>query len=58
MGMMDHEALREEAENCRRDALTHLGRPEASFLISAAKTFEELAEAERRIQVRPERGHA
>ena len=52
MDMMDHEALREEAQNCRREALTYLGRREASFLVSAAKAFEELAEADRRIQVR------
>ncbi|MGZ2412266.1 hypothetical protein ACUXST_001687 [Sphingomonas sp. F9_3S_D5_B_2] len=58
MGMMNHDSLSEEADNCRRRALAYLGHPEATFLLSAARTFEELAEAERRIQVRPPRDYA
>jgi hypothetical protein len=38
--------LREEAETCRRRALTYIGQPEATFLIKAAKAFDELADAE------------
>lgn len=32
----------EEAENCRRQARSYLGRPEASFLLRVAEAFEEL----------------
>lgn len=32
----------EEAENCRRQAISYLGRPEAPFLLRVAKAFEEL----------------
>ena len=32
----------EEAENCRRQALAYLGRPEASFLLRVAEAFEGL----------------
>lgn len=48
MGPIDHSALREEAETCRRRALAYLGRPEATFLISAASAFDELAAREHR----------
>ncbi len=44
---MDHIGLLEEAENCRRKALAYLGQPEATFLLRAAKAFEEL-DAEKR----------
>ncbi len=49
--------LREDAENCRRTALAYLGQPEATFLLSAAKAFEELADAEDRshLRTRPDR---
>ena len=40
--------LRQDAENCRRMALVYLGQPEATFLISAATAFEELADEEDR----------
>ena len=33
----------EEAENCRRQALAYLGRPEAGFLLRLARGFEQLA---------------
>ena len=39
---MDQIGLLEEAENCRRKALTYLGQPEATFLLRVAKAFEEL----------------
>jgi hypothetical protein len=31
-----------EAETCRREALQHLGKPEASFLLRLARAFDEL----------------
>jgi hypothetical protein len=31
-----------EAETCRREALQHLGKPEASFLLRVARAFDEL----------------
>jgi len=33
----------EEAETCRRKALAYLGCPEAPFLLSLAKAFDDLA---------------
>lgn len=39
---MDQIGLLEEAENCRRRAITYLGLPEAMFLLRVAKAFEEL----------------
>lgn len=36
--------LHEEAESCRRQAIAYLGRPEASFLLNAAREFERVAE--------------
>lgn len=39
--------LREEAQNCRRIASAYEGRPESSFLFSAAKAFDELADVGR-----------
>ena len=38
--------LREEAEICRRKALAYIGLPEATFLMRAAQTFDDLASAE------------
>ena len=31
-----------EAESCRREALRHLGKPEAAFLLRVARAFDEL----------------
>ncbi len=44
---MDNIRLLEEADNCRRKALAYLGQPEATFLLKAAKAFEELDLKER-----------
>jgi hypothetical protein len=41
---MDSLDLREEAEDCRRKALSYLGRPEATFLIRVARELDKLAE--------------
>ncbi len=41
---MDHQSLHDQAEECRRRALAYLGRPEAVFLLDAAREFERLAE--------------
>jgi hypothetical protein len=41
---LDSASLREEAEDCRRKALSYLGRPEATFLIHVAREFDKLAE--------------
>ena len=49
--------LLEQAENCRRQALTYVGRPEASFLMKVARGFEELAD-ERHRQARVVDGQA
>jgi hypothetical protein len=38
----------EEAENCRRQALAYLGRPEARFLVQVARGFDQLANGEQR----------
>ena len=35
--------LEEEAEECRRKALSYLGRPEASHLLRVAREFDRLA---------------
>ena len=34
----------EEAERCRRQALSYLGRPEAPFLLRVAREFDQLVE--------------
>jgi hypothetical protein len=52
---MDHIGLLEEAENCRRKALAYLGQPEATFLLRAAKAFEELGSEKRGLRSRPAR---
>jgi hypothetical protein len=39
---MDRIGMLEEAENCRRQALSYIGRPEAPFLLRVAKAFEDL----------------
>ena len=36
----------EEAENCRRQALSYIGRPEAAFLLRVAREFERLGRNE------------
>ena len=40
---MDQRTLRDEAEECRQRALVYLGRPEAVFLLHAAREFERIA---------------
>ncbi len=41
---MDDRALSEEAEDCRRKALSYLGRPEAPFLLRLAREFERIGQ--------------
>ncbi len=41
---MNHLSCDEEAEDCRRKALSYLGRPEAPFLMRVAREFDRLAE--------------
>ena len=36
--------FKEQAESCRRQAVDFLGRPEAPFLLSVARAFDELAD--------------
>jgi hypothetical protein len=50
---MNHIGFLEEAQNCRRRALTYVGQPEAALLLRVAKEFEEL-DAQKR-SVRPTR---
>ncbi len=40
--------LLQEAEKCRRVAKAYSGKPEAPFLLSVAKAFEDLAKRDRR----------
>ena len=40
---MDDAHLYEEAETCRLNALSYLGKPEAPFLLRVAREFERLA---------------
>jgi hypothetical protein len=40
---MDDADLYNEAEDCRRRALSYLGRPEAPFLLRVAREFERLS---------------
>ncbi len=40
---MEDPFLHDEAEGCRQLALSFLGRPEASFLLRAARQFDQLA---------------
>ena len=56
MGKMHHTSFHEEAEDCRRQALAYLGKPEAQFLLRVAKAFDELAEAESRFSIRSPQG--
>jgi hypothetical protein len=35
--------FKEQAESCRRQACDYAGRPEAPFLLSVARAFDELA---------------
>ena len=46
--------LREEAQDCRRKALAYIGQPEATFLMGAAKAFDDLADAEEGSRLPPE----
>ena len=39
---MDCITFEEEAKNCRRKAVSYVGRPEAPFLLEVAEVFEEL----------------
>ncbi len=39
---MDKPALYKEAEDCRRKALSYVGRPEAPFLLRLAREFERI----------------
>ncbi len=39
---MKHIDLLEEAQDCRRKALTYLGQPESALLLRVAKEFEQL----------------
>jgi hypothetical protein len=52
---MADQTLYEEAEDCRRKALSYLGRPEAPFLLRVAREFERLASEHRAagFKVRP-----
>jgi hypothetical protein len=45
---MHQSDLHAEAEACRNKALAYLGRPEAAFLLKAAREFERLADEQRR----------
>lgn len=38
---------KEEAETCRMRALSYLGKPEAPFLLSVARAFDDLADGSR-----------
>jgi len=38
----------DEAQNCRRQALAYIGKPEGPFLLRIAKAFEELDHPENR----------
>jgi hypothetical protein len=44
---MADQSLHEEAEDCRRKALSYLGRPEAPFLLRLARELERLASGQR-----------
>ena len=50
--VMDQISLCEEAENCRRQALSYLGKPEAPFLLRVAKAFEDLESGGNRRRIR------
>jgi len=43
MLQLDQTTLTEEAEKCRLQAMSYLGRPEASFLLRMAREFDDLA---------------
>lgn len=40
---MKNLSLHEEAENCRRMAISYLGKPEVPFLLRVAREFDRLA---------------
>ena len=40
---MNETTCKEEAEDCRRKALSYLGRPEAAFRLRVAREFDRLA---------------
>jgi len=48
---MKHIEYLEEAQDCRRKALTYLGQPEAAFLLRVAKEFEELGAHKRSLRL-------
>lgn len=48
---MKHIDLLEEAQDCRRKALTYLGQPEAALLLRVAKEFEEMDAEKRSVQL-------
>jgi hypothetical protein len=39
-----------EAESCRQEALRHLGKPEAPFLLRVARAFDDLDRSSERVQ--------
>jgi hypothetical protein len=43
MLQLDQTTLTEEAEKCRLQAMSFLGRPEARFLLRMAREFDDLA---------------
>jgi hypothetical protein len=43
MDVSNELSLIEEAEECRRKALSYLGRPEGPFLLRVARVFDDLA---------------
>jgi hypothetical protein len=47
---MRHPSFHDEAETCRRKAAFYEGKPEAEFLLSIARSFEELASASSSVQ--------
>jgi hypothetical protein len=48
-----------EAEACRQEALRHLGKPEAPFLLRIARSYDDLARREHRSRPSDEdKGHS
>jgi len=44
MDSVSDKKFTEQAEQCRRQALCYLGRPEAPFLLQVARAFDDLAQ--------------
>ena len=40
---MENQSLHEEAEECRRKAVSYLGKPEAPLLLRIAREFDRIA---------------